>query len=142
MDPAREEFKNIANYLLFLSSYEPVVTPTKITGELIKVMEKAGDVENILFWNKICWTPKQLGLLTDESLIKVLFLSPPSCGKTYILKAKAKQFAQKGKNVLVLLPSKSGIETLLSFHLKLGFGIEGFVQRISFVKQISTLSST
>ena len=80
---AREEFKNVINHLLFMASFEPVTTPRQITNELVKMLEKAGDLDNIFFWNQIfCLTPSQLGLLKDESLKRVLFLSPPSCGKT------------------------------------------------------------
>ena len=37
---AREEFKNIIYYLLFLASFEPVITPRQITNELVKMLEK------------------------------------------------------------------------------------------------------
>ena len=65
-----------------------------------------------------CWTPNQMSLLKDESLKRVLFLSPPSCGKTFILKGKVKQLALKNQKVLILLPCYLGIQTLLFFHLK------------------------
>ena len=119
---SREEFRNFVKCMLFLASYEPVVTPTYITNEVVKMIERAGSAQNIILWNKIfCWTPKQLSFLKDELLKKVLFLSPPSCGKTILKKAKVKHFAKIGENVVFLVPCFNGIKTLLYFHLKKEF---------------------
>ena len=49
---AREEFKNVFNHVLFLASFEPVITPRQI-NELVKMLEKTGDLDNILFWNYV-----------------------------------------------------------------------------------------
>ena len=115
---AREEFKIVVKALLFLASYEPIITPAKITDEVVKMLKKAGTLENIIYWNKIlCLTPNQLSLLNDTNLKKVILLSPPSCGKTMILKGKAKQFASKGQPVLFILPFYEGLKSLLFFQL-------------------------
>ena len=115
---AREEFKIVVKVLLFLASYEPIITPAKITDEVVKMLKKAGTLENIIYWNKIlCLTPNQLSLLNDTNLKKVILLSPPSCGKTMILKGKAKQFASKGQPVLFILPFYEGLKSLLFFQL-------------------------
>ena len=104
-EKARKEFKNAAKLLLFLTSYEPVITPAKVTDELVKIIDKASVFEQILSWNQVfCWTPNQLSLIRNEILRFVLFLSQPSSGKTFILKGKAKKFASKGEKVLFLLP--------------------------------------
>ena len=50
---AREEFKSVFNHALFLASFEPVITPRQINNELVKMLEKARDLDNILFWNYI-----------------------------------------------------------------------------------------
>ena len=111
---AKEEFKNIVQSLLFLASAEPVITPRRITTKVVEMVDKAGAEENILFWNKLlgkmfCWTPLQLSFLKDENLRNVLFLSPPSCGKTVLKKAKVKYFGlQKGEDVVFLLPCIRG----------------------------------
>ena len=69
-----------------------------------------------------CWTPLQLSFLKDESLTNVLFLSPPSCGKTVLKKAKVKYFGQeKGEDVVFLVPCYEGKQTLLFHHLKKEF---------------------
>ena len=132
---ARYEFKKVAKYFLFFLSYEPVVTPARITGAVAKMVDKAGQFDNILYWNQIfCWTPNQLSLLKDESLRYVLFLSAPSCGKTFIKKAKAKFFAQKGQKLAFLIPTlfrEDVLCTLLSFQLELEF--ESFSDNIKVV---------
>ena len=130
---ARYEFKIAAIYLLFLASYEPVVTPARITGEVAKMVDKAGQFDNILYWNQLfCWTPNQLSVLKDESLRYVLFLSAPSCGKTFIKKAKAKFFAQKGQKVAFFIPNYYKLlGTLLSYQLEQEF--EGFSESIKIV---------
>ena len=115
---ARKEFKKMASSLIFLVSSEPVITPAKITREVSKVIDIAGGANNLIFWNEIfCLTPNQLSLLKDQSLTRVLFLSPPSCGKTWIMKAKARQLGLKGQKVVILLPFCSG-KTLLFFQLQ------------------------
>ena len=130
---AREEFKGIVKILLFLASAEPVITPRRITPEVVKMVEKAGTEENILFWNSLlfykiffkmfCWTPLQLSFLKDQSLKNVIFTSPPSCGKTVLKKAKVKYFGQeKGEDVVFLVPCYQGKQTLLFHHLKKEFG--------------------
>ena len=50
---AREEFKSVFNHALFLASFEPVITPRQINNELVKMLEKARDLDNILFWNYV-----------------------------------------------------------------------------------------
>ena len=70
----------------------------------------------------------QLSFLSDENLTRVLFLSPPSCGKTVLKKAKVKNLGQKGEPVVFLLPCYNGIKPLLFFYLKREFetlNIEG-----------------
>ena len=132
---ARSKFKKVSKRLLFLASYEPVVTPARITGAVAKMVDTAGQFDNILYWNELfCWTPNQLSLLKDETLKYVLFLSPPSCGKTFIKKAKAKFFAQKGQKTAFLIPTlyrKDVLCTLLSFQLELEF--ESFSDNIKVV---------
>ena len=119
---ARSKFKKVSKRLLFLASYEPVVTPARDTEEIVKMLDKAGQFDNILYWNDIfCFTPNQLALLKDESLKHVLFLSPPSCGKTFIKRAKAKFYAQKGQKVAFFIPSYNNLRTLLSFQLEQEF---------------------
>ena len=121
-EKAREEFKWIVKCLLFLASYELIVTPAMITGEVDIMIEKASDFDNIIFWNQLlCWTPRQLSLLKDEGLIRLIFLSPPSCGKTVIITTKAKNLARKGQKVLILLPCFRKLHTLLFLHLKQEF---------------------
>ena len=39
--------------MLFLASYEPVITPKQITQEVVKSVEKAGNEENIILWNNL-----------------------------------------------------------------------------------------
>ena len=115
---ARKEFKKVVSSLLFLVSYEPIITPAKITREVVKILDIAGTAENIIFWNEIfCLTPNQLSFLKNQSLTRVLFLSPPSCGKTWIMKAKARQLGLKTQKVLILLPFVEG-KTLLFFQLQ------------------------
>ena len=119
---ARTEFKTAAKLLLFLASYEPVVTPSRSTDELVQMIDKAGSLENIVFWNQIfCWTPNQLPLIRTETLKKILLLSQPSSGKTFILKAKAKKLALNGQKVLFLLPCYNNIQSLLFFQLQQEF---------------------
>ena len=50
---AREEFKKVIKYLLFLASYEPVVTPRRLTHKVVKNIDDAGTEDNILEWNKL-----------------------------------------------------------------------------------------
>jgi hypothetical protein len=115
---AREEFIIMAQHLIFLAAYEPVVTPMKTTEEVVKRVDKAGQLNNIIFWNRLfCFTRKQLPILLGRMLKRVIFLSPASTGKTLILKSKAKQIAVAGGNVLFLI-SKCGWESLLSFQLE------------------------
>merc|ERR1711884_6071 len=45
-EKAREEFKSVVKHLLFLASYEPVITPSKITDEVEKMVDRAGQVDN------------------------------------------------------------------------------------------------
>ena len=122
-ESARAEFKKLAKLLLFLASYEPVVTPARITDKLVKIIDKSGNLENIAFWNNLyfCWTPKQLSLIRTETLKKVLLLSQPSSGKTFILKAKARKLALNGQKVLFLLPCYKNIQSLLFFQLQQEF---------------------
>ena len=126
---ARVEFKKVASSLFFLVSSEPVVTPAKITRKVEKVVDKAGTAENIILWNEIfCLTPNQLSLLKDQSLTRVLFLSPPSCGKTWMMKAKARQLGLKDQKVLILLPSYAvTYHTLLFFQLQHEFEDNSYV---------------
>ena len=127
---ARAEFKRVAKLLLFLASYEPVITPARITDELVQIIDKAGNLENIVFWNQIfCWTPNQLSLIRTKTLKKILLLSQPSSGKTFILKAKAKKLALNGQEVLFLLPCYMNIQSLLFFQLQQEF--EDFNDRIT-----------
>ena len=46
-EKARQEFIRIVKALLFMASYEPIVTPVKITDEVVIMVEKAGDLDNI-----------------------------------------------------------------------------------------------
>ena len=127
---ARKEFKIVVKSLLFLVSYEPITTPAKITDKVVKMLNKAGTLENIIYWNKIlCLTPNQLSLLNDTNLKRVILLSPPSCGKTMILKAKAKQFASKGQPVLFILPFYEGLKSLLFLQL-----LQEFEESSDFIK--------
>ena len=125
---SRKEFKRVVKYLLFLASYEPVITPRLITQEVVKIVEKAGTEENILLWNNLfckmfCWTPIQLSFLKDQTLRNMIFLSPPSCGKTVLKKAKVKYLGQeRGEDVVFLVPCFKGIQALLFHHLKREFG--------------------
>ena len=122
---AREEFKEVVTYMLFLASYEPVITPAKTTEEVEKMVDQAGSADNIIFWNQLfCWTRKQLAFLRDSSLRYVIFISAPSTGKTTIMKAKCRYLAEKGEKVLILLPTifkqhqrYFQMQTLLSIHL-------------------------
>jgi hypothetical protein len=133
---ARYEFKKVAKNLLFLASYEPVATPARTTEEVAKMVDKAGQYDNILYWNQIfCWTPNQLSLLKDESLRYVIFLSPPSCGKTFIKKAKAKLFAQKGQKVAFFIPTYCNLRTLLSFQLEQE--LKGYSENIKIVNVVA-----
>ena len=113
---AKEEFKTVAKHLLFLAAFEPLTTPARITDKVVGNIEKAGSAANFLLW-----TPIQLSFLSDENLKRVLFLSPPSCGKTVLKKAKVKNLGQKGEPVVFLLPCLNGIKPLLFFHLKREF---------------------
>ena len=119
---AREEFIIMAQHLIFLAAYEPVVTPMKTTEEVVKRVDRAGKLNNIIFWNKLfCFTRKQLpiliGKLPHEMLERVIFLSPASTGKTLALKSKAKQISVAGGKVLFLI-SSFGWECLLFFQLQ------------------------
>ena len=125
-ESARAEFKKIAKLLLFLASYEPVVTPARMTDVLVQIIDKAENLDCILFWNQIfcqifCWTPNQLSLIKTETLKKLLLLSQPSSGKTFILKSKAKKLARNGEKVLFLLPCYENIQSLLFFQLQQEF---------------------
>ena len=76
---ARKEFKKVIKYLLFLASYEPVITPRLITQEVMKSVEKAGTEDNILLWNNLickmfCWTPIQLSFLKDQTLRNMIMI--------------------------------------------------------------------
>ena len=90
----------------------------------LKSIDKAGTEDNILLWNNLfckmfCWTPLQLSFLKDESLKNVIFLSPPSCGKTELKKAKVKYFAiEKREDVVFLVPCYDEMQTLLFHHIK------------------------
>ena len=122
-ESARAQFKDVAKLLLFLASYEPVVTPARITDKLVQMIHKASNLENIAFWNNLyfCWTPNQLSLIRTETIKKLLLLSQPSSGKTFILKAKAKKLALSGQKVLFLLPCYKNIQSLLFFQLQQEF---------------------
>ena len=121
-ESAREQFKAAAKLLLFLASYEPVVTPARVTAELVQILDEAGNLENIEFWNQFfCWTPNQLPLIRTDTLEKLLLLSQPSSGKTFILKSKARKLALNGQKVLFLLPCYMNIQSLLFFQLQQEF---------------------
>ena len=121
-ESAREQFKAAAKLLLFLATYEPVVTPARVTDELVQIIDKAGNLENIAFWNQFfCWTPNQLSLIRTETVEKLLLLSQPSSGKTFILKSKARKLALSGQKVLFLLPCYKNIQSLLFFQLQQEF---------------------
>ena len=62
--------------------------------------DKGGQARFIDLWR--CWTPNQLPLLKGN-LLKVMFLSAPSTGKTALMEAKAFQCMQRGMNILVCL---------------------------------------
>ena len=121
-ESARAEFKKIAKLLLFLASYEPVVTQARITDKLVQIIEEAGNLENIVIWNQIfCLTPNQLSLIRTMTIERLLLLSQPSSGKTFILKAKAKKLALNGQKVLFVLPCWRNVQSLLFFQLQQEF---------------------
>ena len=75
---AREEFKKIIKYLLFLASYEPIITPRLLTKKVAMSIDKAGNKDNTLEWNNFlckmfCWTPLQLSFLKEEGLFVNFF---------------------------------------------------------------------
>ena len=85
---AYEEFIGLAKYFLFLATFEPIVTPSRLNEKISQIIQSAGKPENIEMWR--CWTPNQLPLLTGKAP-KVMFLSAPSTGKTTLMEAKAYQ---------------------------------------------------
>merc|ERR1712223_1969779 len=95
------EFIKVAEFLLFFASFEPVVTPFKLSQKVAEKVDKGGQARFIDLWR--CWTPNQLPLLKGN-LPRVMFLSAPSTGKTALMEAKAFQCMQMGMNVLFLLP--------------------------------------
>ena len=76
-DKAKEEFIKLAEYFLFLSAFEPIVTPSVLSRRISDIIDKAGSAENIEMLRS--WTPDQLPLLLSE-VAKVMFTSAPSTG--------------------------------------------------------------
>jgi len=100
-EKARKEFIQVAEFLLFFASFEPVVTPFGLSQKVAENVDKGGQGKFIDLWR--CWTPNQLPILKGN-LSKVLFLSAPSTGKTALMEAKAFQCMMNGMNVLFILP--------------------------------------
>ena len=63
-DKAKEEFIKLAEYFLFLSAFEPIVTPSVLSRRISDIIDKAGSAENIEMLRS--WTPDQLPLLLSE----------------------------------------------------------------------------
>ena len=72
---AREKFKTLAEYFLFLATLEPLFTLGRLSEKIGDVVDKCGIGENVEMWR--CWNPDQLPILKMEAL-RVLFFSAPS----------------------------------------------------------------
>ena len=123
-DKAKEEFIKLAEYFLFLSAFEPIVTPSVLSRRISDIIDKAGSAENIEMLRS--WTPDQLPLLLSE-VAKVLFTSAPSTGKTTILEAKAEQ--QMYRRVAYLIPyAYKNVKSLLAIKMEHEWNQKGIGQ--------------
>lgn len=85
--------------LLFCATFSPVVMGSLLDDKIEGNIKSGGDGSNIAFWN---WTPMQKSLL-DSKLLRVIFRSYWSSGKTRVMFERAITLAKDGNFVIFIL---------------------------------------
>ena len=96
-EKARKQFIKVAEFFLFFASFDVITTPSQLKSKVSKMVQKAGSAKIIEMYR--CWTPNQLPLLKGN-ILRVLFMTAPSTGKTAIMEGKALKCFEEGNLVL------------------------------------------
>ena len=116
-EKARKQFIKVAEFFLFFASFDTITTPSQLKSKVSKMVQKAGSAKIIEMYR--CWTPNQLPLLKGN-ILRVLFMTAPSTGKTAMMEDKALKCFELGGNVMFVIPYgyQDKIKTLLALKMK------------------------
>ena len=109
----RQKILKVVSLCLFTIHMRLPTTPSRSVDEIIELMQKIGDCQNVLFWSK-----EQYELITTEKYALVLLKAGYGAGKSIVMEAKCENVANRGFKSLYVLGGMKNKKPLL-LNLKL-----------------------
>ena len=98
----------VVSLLLFTIHMRLPTTPSRSVDQIIELMQKIGDCQNILFWSK-----EQYELITTEKHDLVLLKAGYGAGKSIVMETRCENVASKGFKCLYVLGGKKNKKPML-----------------------------
>ena len=109
----RQKILKIVSLFLFTIHIRLPTTPSRSVEEIVELMGKIGDPQNILFWSK-----EQFELVTTEKHDLVLLKAGYGAGKSIVMQTRCENVANKGFKCLYVLGGAKNKKPML-LHIKM-----------------------